>query len=151
LSPMSRAGNSSRKLPAQHPQHAVQYRPRVMPRTAPVVGPPRRNRTTSTVGSLRRADRFRSNPRPTKSAHVQPLHEGHGDQDKYPCPHLRPNQPQFGRFGPNEPGRPRRCNCWRKKGIPRSRWRRGWESNPRIKVLQTSPLPLGYRASTVLP
>ena len=25
-------------------------------------------------------------------------------------------------------------------------WRRGWESNPRIKVLQTSPLPLGYRA-----
>src|SRR5208283_1216483 len=23
----------------------------------------------------------------------------------------------------------------------------GWESNPRIKVLQTSPLPLGYRAS----
>jgi hypothetical protein len=26
------------------------------------------------------------------------------------------------------------------------RWRRGWESNPRIKVLQTSPLPLGYRA-----
>jgi hypothetical protein len=28
-------------------------------------------------------------------------------------------------------------------------WRRGWESNPRIKVLQTSPLPLGYRASEV--
>src|ERR1700676_4864940 len=28
-----------------------------------------------------------------------------------------------------------------------SYWRRGWESNPRIKVLQTSPLPLGYRAS----
>ncbi len=26
-------------------------------------------------------------------------------------------------------------------------WRRGWESNPRMKVLQTSPLPLGYRAS----
>src|SRR5690348_3014244 len=26
-------------------------------------------------------------------------------------------------------------------------WRRGWESNPRVKVLQTSPLPLGYRAS----
>ena len=25
-------------------------------------------------------------------------------------------------------------------------WRRGWESNPRIKVLQTSALPLGYRA-----
>src|ERR1700722_7932108 len=28
-------------------------------------------------------------------------------------------------------------------------WRRGWESNPRIKVLQTSPLPLGYRAPKV--
>ena len=29
-------------------------------------------------------------------------------------------------------------------------WRRGWESNPRIKVLQTSPLPLGYRASKMV-
>jgi hypothetical protein len=27
-----------------------------------------------------------------------------------------------------------------------STWRRGGESNSRIKVLQTSPLPLGYRA-----
>src|SRR5450432_2934898 len=26
------------------------------------------------------------------------------------------------------------------------KWRRGSESNRRIKVLQTSPLPLGYRA-----
>jgi hypothetical protein len=25
-------------------------------------------------------------------------------------------------------------------------WRRGPESNRRVKVLQTSPLPLGYRA-----
>ena len=25
-------------------------------------------------------------------------------------------------------------------------WRRGGESNPRVKVLQTSALPLGYRA-----
>ncbi len=33
----------------------------------------------------------------------------------------------------------------------RKGWRRGWESNPRIKVLQTSPLPLGYRASICLP
>src|SRR3984885_13194245 len=31
----------------------------------------------------------------------------------------------------------------------RNSWRRGWESNPRIKVLQTSPLPLGYRASAL--
>ena len=29
------------------------------------------------------------------------------------------------------------------KGV---KWRRGAESNRRIKVLQTSPLPLGYRA-----
>src|SRR5215831_12041905 len=29
-------------------------------------------------------------------------------------------------------------------------WRRGSESNRRIKVLQTSPLPLGYRARTLL-
>ena len=30
-------------------------------------------------------------------------------------------------------------------------WRRGSGSNRRIKVLQTSPLPLGYRALRVLP
>ena len=30
-------------------------------------------------------------------------------------------------------------------------WRRGPDSNRRIKVLQTSPLPLGYRASLVAP
>src|SRR5215471_6081125 len=30
-------------------------------------------------------------------------------------------------------------------------WRRGSESNRRIKVLQTSPLPLGYRALNVKP
>jgi hypothetical protein len=35
-----------------------------------------------------------------------------------------------------------------RKSRRRENWRRGWESNPRIKVLQTSPLPLGYRAST---
>src|SRR5260370_33501495 len=29
----------------------------------------------------------------------------------------------------------------------RKEWRRGSESNRRIKVLQTSPLPLGYRAA----
>src|SRR2546422_10565842 len=29
------------------------------------------------------------------------------------------------------------------------KWRRGSESNRRIKVLQTSPLPLGYRALTL--
>src|SRR6516225_7059563 len=29
-------------------------------------------------------------------------------------------------------------------------WRRGGESNPRIKVLQTSALPLGYRAGNLL-
>jgi hypothetical protein len=35
----------------------------------------------------------------------------------------------------------------RKRDGKENCWRRGWESNPRIKVLQTSPLPLGYRAS----
>ncbi len=34
----------------------------------------------------------------------------------------------------------------KKSETERKGWRRGWESNPRIKVLQTSPLPLGYRA-----
>jgi hypothetical protein len=33
------------------------------------------------------------------------------------------------------------------QGTTRKTWRRGSESNRRIKVLQTSPLPLGYRAS----
>jgi hypothetical protein len=41
--------------------------------------------------------------------------------------------------------------AWEGKGCagyakPLRRWRRGSESNRRIKVLQTSPLPLGYRA-----
>jgi hypothetical protein len=34
---------------------------------------------------------------------------------------------------------------WRKENYGKT-WRRGSESNRRIKVLQTSPLPLGYRA-----
>src|SRR5579863_2170998 len=34
---------------------------------------------------------------------------------------------------------------WRIRENPKS-WRRGSESNRRVKVLQTSPLPLGYRA-----
>jgi hypothetical protein len=34
----------------------------------------------------------------------------------------------------------------RLEGIQTRGWRRGSESNRRIKVLQTSPLPLGYRA-----
>jgi hypothetical protein len=38
------------------------------------------------------------------------------------------------------------------EGITRRVWRRGAESNRRIKVLQTSALPLGYRAlSDALP
>ena len=36
-----------------------------------------------------------------------------------------------------------RPNCMKRQ--PED-WRRGWESNPRMKVLQTSPFPLGYRA-----
>ena len=37
-------------------------------------------------------------------------------------------------------------NQWDTLKIKDLEWRRGWESNPRIKVLQTSALPLGYRA-----
>ncbi len=42
--------------------------------------------------------------------------------------------------------------AYRRK-VVESEWRRGSESNRRIKVLQTSPLPLGYRAlkSTLAP
>ena len=39
-------------------------------------------------------------------------------------------------------------NQWDTLKIKDLEWRRGWESNPRIKVLQTSALPLGYRAKT---
>ena len=39
-------------------------------------------------------------------------------------------------------------NQWDTLEIKDLEWRRGWESNPRIKVLQTSALPLGYRAKT---
>ena len=34
--------------------------------------------------------------------------------------------------------------CWGFNSL--TCWRRGGESNPRVKVLQTSALPLGYRA-----
>ncbi len=57
---------------------------------------------------------------------------------------------------------PRASGAWKNRsgnvcsrGVERKRhksWRRGSESNRRIKVLQTSPLPLGYRARwTVTP
>src|SRR5580692_6214550 len=35
---------------------------------------------------------------------------------------------------------------WAGIAVAEKEWRRGSESNRRIKVLQTSPLPLGYRA-----
>jgi hypothetical protein len=65
---------------------------------------------------------------------------------------LRTAKRRFAKFG-----RPRevqarwkiifRCARFYGEKIPAEiSWRRGWESNPRIKVLQTSPLPLGYRA-----
>jgi hypothetical protein len=41
---------------------------------------------------------------------------------------------------------PRRANYLRSERLPLKAWRRGSGSNRRIKVLQTSPLPLGYRA-----
>ena len=37
--------------------------------------------------------------------------------------------------------------CWKQAVLLGYKWRRGSESNRRIKVLQTSPLPLGYRAA----
>src|SRR5271165_6844197 len=40
-----------------------------------------------------------------------------------------------------------RSNSLEKSDLPWKVWRRGSGSNRRIKVLQTSPLPLGYRAS----
>ena len=36
-----------------------------------------------------------------------------------------------------------------KGALEEEEWRRGWESNPRMKVLQTSPFPLGYRAGEI--
>src|SRR5207302_9298919 len=45
------------------------------------------------------------------------------------------------RFLLHQQTKPKRRVCKALKG-----WRRGSESNRRIKVLQTSPLPLGYRA-----
>ena len=54
------------------------------------------------------------------------------------------------RFG-TYPGQPRTKRAPDAKSnaplqIAEKLWRRGSESNRRIKVLQTSPLPLGYRA-----
>src|SRR3954471_9418252 len=48
--------------------------------------------------------------------------------------------PQFSREGE---GRRGKNQMTEKKA---KLWRRGGESNPRVKVLQTSALPLGYRA-----
>jgi hypothetical protein len=62
------------------------------------------------------------------------------------CPPLSRFRPNFPRTRPNEAevsfGRKLRVT----KGLPQKDWRRGAESNRRIKVLQTSALPLGYRA-----
>jgi hypothetical protein len=52
-------------------------------------------------------------------------------------------RPLFGCFGSFSPAMIRGESCW--FGV--TCWRRGAGSNRRIKVLQTSALPLGYRAS----
>jgi hypothetical protein len=44
----------------------------------------------------------------------------------------------------NEPARGAKVPCPRKPSVI---WRRGRESNPRIEVLQTPTLPLGYPAA----
>jgi hypothetical protein len=49
----------------------------------------------------------------------------------------------------NLPGIPQVRKTWILKTKTLILWRRGWESNPRIKVLQTLALPLGYRAAQV--
>src|SRR5579864_1326774 len=62
------------------------------------------------------------------------------------CPPLWPNLPRFALLSTNRneigaTGQPQQIQLRARK-----HWRRGAESNRRIKVLQTSPLPLGYRA-----
>src|SRR5271165_3277362 len=57
-----------------------------------------------------------------------------------------------GCIGPRPPSKSSRRAGWNRRKLhslketTRKDWRRGSESNRRIKVLQTSPLPLGYRA-----
>src|SRR5579863_4071907 len=51
-----------------------------------------------------------------------------------------------GRIEAGEIKRRRGNNLRKLKNATRKVWRRGSESNRRVKVLQTSPLPLGYRA-----
>src|SRR5579863_7672386 len=53
-----------------------------------------------------------------------------------------------GRIEAGEIKRRRGNNLRKLKNATRKVWRRGSESNRRVKVLQTSPLPLGYRAPT---
>ena len=62
------------------------------------------------------------------------------------CPPLRSKVAHFRLSGPIEREGRKRNQLHQIQPTTRKVWRRGSESNRRIKVLQTSPLPLGYRA-----
>ena len=62
------------------------------------------------------------------------------------CPPLSTNQPDLARMRTNESEIEISLKSNESQAVRRKDWRRGSESNRRIKVLQTSPLPLGYRA-----
>ena len=68
------------------------------------------------------------------------------------CPAASTNRPYFGRFTTMEEergtGRTTTADSRILLTLGCRDWRRGSGSNRRIKVLQTSPLPLGYRALT---
>jgi hypothetical protein len=66
------------------------------------------------------------------------------------CPPLSTNELYFRRLSTNENEQEDRGKLLEAKAMPGKDWRRGSESNRRIKVLQTSPLPLGYRAPVLL-
>jgi hypothetical protein len=58
-----------------------------------------------------------------------------------------PRLPGRRNAGRSNSSRPRRFDSPRTVFLDDSRWRRGRESNPRMEVLQTSALPLGYLAA----
>ena len=88
-------------------------------------------------------------PRGEITTRGRPLHLLHArcaawSELRFPAPHLRVRASSI------EADPERNCgigvNSRMDNQLQRKDWRRGSESNRRIKVLQTSPLPLGYRA-----
>src|SRR5437762_7498366 len=62
------------------------------------------------------------------------------------CPPLRSKRAHFVMLRPIENETREQAERQKTQLTTGKTWRRGSESNRRIKVLQTSPLPLGYRA-----